>query len=401
MNFANKAIGEYGHQPVPTYKDDDFDKMILETKPDYVIVTTVDKFHHKYCIRALELGANAVVEKPMTIDAPKLQAMIDVVKKTGLQIRVAFNYRYSPHNTVMRELVANGTIGDVTQVHFEWLLDTHHGSDFFRRWHRMKENSGGLLMCKSVHHFDLVTFWLASVPELVYCLGDLLFYGPENAKKRGIPVFERTYATENAKTDPFALHLDQSEQLKSMYLEAEKEDGYIRDRSVWSEGITIEDTLSMIVRYENKVTMTYTTNAYSPYEGFRVCLTGTKGRIELVVVEDKYVPGNEREAYGLGVNDPHDDPNNPLYVQGGIIDKKITVFPILDKPYDVEIPFGVGGHGGGDPLLLSDLLEERKPDRYNRAAFIREGAMSTLIGIAGNKSIETGMPVKVADLVHF
>lgn len=400
MNFANKAIGEYGHPPVPTYKEEDFDKMVQEQSPDFVIVTTIDKFHHKYCVRALELGSNAIVEKPMTIDAEKLQAMIDVVKKTGKEIRVAFNYRYSPHNTKVRELIEEGAIGDVTQVHFEWLLDTHHGSDFFRRWHRMKENSGGLLLAKSIHHFDLATFWLGCDPELVYCLGNLSFYGPENAKKQGIKIYERTYGTENAKTDPYALHLDQSEQLKGMYLEAEKEDGYIRDRSVWSEGITIEDTLGVMVRYENNAIMTYSTNAYSPYEGFRVCLTGTKGRIEIVVVEDRYEPGNEREAYGLGV-DKRDDKSNPLYVQGGVIEKNIRVFPLNGKPYDVEIPFGVGGHGGGDPLLLSDLLEGRKPDRYNRAAFIREGAMSTLIGIGGNKSIVTGQPVKISELVHF
>jgi predicted dehydrogenase len=313
MNYANKAIGEYGHPPVPTYKEEDFDKMVQEQKVDVAIVTTIDKFHHQYCVRALELGANAIVEKPMTIDAEKLQAMIDAVKRTGKEIRVAFNYRFSPHNTKMRELVEEGTIGDVTQVHFEWLLDTHHGSDFFRRWHRMKENSGGSLLSKSIHHFDLATFWLGSEPELVYGLGSLSFYGPENAKKRGIKIHERTYGTDNAKTDPYALHLDQSTQLKAMYLDAEKEDGYIRDRSVWSEGITIEDTLGLMVRYKSNAIMTYSPNAYSPHEGFRVCLTGTKGRIEMVVVEDMYVPGNEREAYGIG-SDEEDGKANLKYV---------------------------------------------------------------------------------------
>ena len=360
----------------------------------------MDKFHHYYCVRALELGANAIVEKPMTIDAQKLQAMIDVVNKTGREIRITFNYRYSPHNTKVKQLIEDGVIGRPPQIPFEWLLDTHHGSDFFRRWHRMKENSGGLLLSKSIHHFDLATFWMGCDPELVYCMGDLSFYGPENAKKENIPIYERTYGTDNAKTDPFALHLDQSEQLTSMYLNAEKEDGYIRDRSVWSKGITIEDTLGMMVRYENGVIMTYSTNAYSPYEGFRVNFTGTKGRIELVVVEDKYVPGNEREAYGLG-NEGEESKSGDRYVQGGIKEKNIRVFPMFGQPYDVEIPYGIGGHGGGDPLLLADILGGQKPDRFNLRAFIREGAMSTLIGIGGNRSIETGLPVKIADLVHF
>jgi hypothetical protein len=83
------------------------------------------------------------------------------------------------------------------------------------------------------------------------------------------------------------------------------------------------------------------------------------------------------------------------------LEKNIRVIPLNGTPYDAVIPAGAGGHGGGDPLLLSDLLEKRKANRYNRAAFIREGAMSTLIGIGGNKSILTGQPVTLSELVHF
>ena len=70
----------------------------------------------------------------------------------------------------------NGTIGDVFSVHFEWLLNTKHGADYFRRWHRDKRNSGGLLVHKSTHHFDLVNFWLGTQPKTVFAMGDLRFY---------------------------------------------------------------------------------------------------------------------------------------------------------------------------------------------------------------------------------
>src|ERR1700734_4287080 len=63
MNVANDRIAGLGGDRVPTYKSEDFDKMIQETKPDCVIVTTIDRVHHKYCIRALELGCNAITEK--------------------------------------------------------------------------------------------------------------------------------------------------------------------------------------------------------------------------------------------------------------------------------------------------------------------------------------------------
>lgn len=105
MNVANDRVAGLGGERVPAYKADDFDKMVHETKPDHVIVTTIDRVHHKYCIRAMELGCNAITEKPMTIDQEKLQAMIDTVHKTGREVRVAFNYRYAPHNTKVRELI--------------------------------------------------------------------------------------------------------------------------------------------------------------------------------------------------------------------------------------------------------------------------------------------------------
>ena len=55
--------------PVPTYLADDFDRMVAETKPDTVVVTTVDQFHDVYICRAMDLGCDAVTEKPMTTTA--------------------------------------------------------------------------------------------------------------------------------------------------------------------------------------------------------------------------------------------------------------------------------------------------------------------------------------------
>lgn len=185
MNYANNRLAEkFPHyRPIPTYKAADFDEMIRTEKPDVVIVTTIDRTHHHYIIRAMELGCDVITEKPMTVDEDKCQQIIDTVERTGQKVRVTFNYRYSPHATKVRELIRDGVIGDVLHVNFEWLLDTRHGADYFRRWHRDKRNSGGLLVHKSTHHFDLVNFWLNSEPKTVFAMGDLLFYGKENAEK--------------------------------------------------------------------------------------------------------------------------------------------------------------------------------------------------------------------------
>ncbi|AEI42320.1 Gfo/Idh/MocA family oxidoreductase [Paenibacillus mucilaginosus] len=385
MNYANKRLTEvYGAAAVPAYKAEDFDRMIREVKPDTVIVTTVDRTHHTYIIRALELGCDVITEKPMTVDEDKCQAILDAVERTGRRVRVTFNYRYAPHHTKARELIASGTIGDVFSVHFEWLLNHKHGADYFRRWHRDKRNSGGLLVHKSTHHFDLVNFWIGSRPDTVFAFGDLLFYGKENAERRGETRFyDRATANPLAEDDPFALHLDRNENLKAMYLDAEHEDGYRRDQSVFGDGISIEDTMGVMVRYKNNAILTYSLNAYLPWEGYRIAFNGSKGRIEMSVGEKSYVNSGGDKAQ-----------------EGAVKSRSIRVFPMFGKPYEVEVELAAGGHGGGDPALLNDLFGEPAEDPFRRAADHVDGARSILTGIAANRSIRTGLPVRVDDLVR-
>ena len=385
MDFSNAAIKKMGGKVAKTYKAQDFEKMIKKEKPDTVIVTTIDRMHHHYIIRAMELGCNAISEKPMTTDETKCQEILDAIEKTGKELRVTFNYRYSPVATKIRELIMDGEIGKVTSVHFEWLLNTSHGADYYRRWHRDKRNSGGLMVHKSTHHFDLVNFWLASTPSIVFGMGDLKFYGKANAEARGVTKFyTRSTNEENAKDDPFALDMSDNDNLKGLYLNAEHEDGYIRDQSVFGDGISIEDTMGVMVRYKNDAIMTYSLNSYLPREGFNVAINGDKGRIQVEVRECTYV-----NAAG--------DPEN----EGASEGKSIILQKLFEKPQEIEIPEGVGGHGGGDVVMLEDIFGTPPEDKFKRAASHIDGAMSILTGIAANKSFKTGLPVNVDELVKF
>ena len=385
MDFTNAAIKELGGNPAKTYKADEFDKMIEEQKPDTVIVCSIDRTHHQYIIRAMELGCDAISEKPMTTDEVKCQEILDTTKRTGKNLRVTFNYRYAPHSTKMREIIMNGEIGKPTSVHFEWLLNTSHGADYYRRWHRDKRNSGGLMVHKSTHHFDLINFWLGSSPKTVFGMGDLMFYGKANAEARGVKdLYYRSTNEPKAKNCPFALDLESNENLKGLYYDAEKEDGYLRDQSVFGDGISIEDTMGVMVRYNNNAIMTYSLNSYLPWEGFNVAINGDKGRVQLAVTENIYVNA-------AGDSDK----------EGAAESKKITLQKQFEKPQDIEIPEGKGGHGGGDIVMLEDIFGKPKKDKFNRAASHVDGAMSILTGIAANKSFKTGLPVQVDDLVKF
>jgi predicted dehydrogenase len=396
MDWYNQRLAdEYDLPPVPTYQAEDFDRMVAETRPDVVIVTSMDSTHHLYINRAMELGCDAITEKPMTIDAAKARSIFETIERTGRKLRVTFNYRYSPIATTVRQQLAAGKIGRPLHVNFQWVLDTFHGADYFRRWHREKDKSGGLLVHKATHHFDLINWWIDSYPKQVFALGDLLFYGRENAAARGEQyTYDRYTGRAEAAKDPFALRLDASPTLRSLYLEAEKDTGYLRDRNVFGDNISAEDTMSVTARYRNGVLLTYSLIAYSPWEGFRVAITGDKGRLEVDLTEQvgrTFIAGQD--------DTPIFAPSDPDVVAqfGG---SQIRLFPMFGRPYEVPIPAAEGGHGGADPVMLEQIFSPAPPpDPYHRAASHIDGAASILLGIAANQSIASGEPVDVDELL--
>ena len=137
MDLYNSWFGkELSASPVPTYKPDRFDEMVRDQKVDCVIVTSVDRTHHRYICSAMDLGCDVITEKPLTIDVEKCQQILNTQKRTGKKLTVTFNYRYSVRHEKVKELLMQGVVGTILSVHFEWLLDTQHGADYFRRWHR-------------------------------------------------------------------------------------------------------------------------------------------------------------------------------------------------------------------------------------------------------------------------
>jgi predicted dehydrogenase len=351
----------------PIYSD--FDAMLRETKPDCVIVTTVDRFHHEFIIRSLEAGCDVITEKPMTIDDEKCRAVLDAERRTGKTITVTFNYRFQPYVTRAKELIRAGAIGDVLSVDFEWLLDRSHGADYFRRWHRRMENCGGLLVHKSTHHFDLINWWIEDEPARVSAFGELRFYGPTRAE-RG----ERCSTCSYTRTCEFYKDYAHDPNLKALYFDAEHEDGYWRDGCVFSEEIDIYDTMSASVRYSRGILLSYSLNAHCAYEGWRAAINGTRGRMELLEIESG--PGANPSAMDIVLAYPNGE--------------RVTH----------AVPASAGGHGGGDERLLQRLFSgESIPDPLGHMAGSRAGAMSILIGIAANQSIASQRVVRIADLL--
>ncbi|GIP31847.1 Gfo/Idh/MocA family protein [Paenibacillus sp. J2TS4] len=357
---AEQMSRECGNAPVYT----DFDQMITEIQPDAVIITTPDHLHHEYIIRALEAGCDAISEKPMTTDAEKCRSILEAEQRTGKKVIVTFNCRFMPYVVRIKELLREGVIGDIQSVHLEWFLDRDHGADYFRRWHRRMEKSGGLLVHKSTHHFDMVNWWLEDEPDLVFAHGATRVYGPTR-EERG----RRCLTCDYKSTCEFYFDVTANDFNKSFYYDAESMDGYYRDQCIFGDDVDIYDTMSVNVKYRQGALLTYSLTAYNPVEGWKASFVGTKGRLET----QEYSRGPEANASHQSIR---------LYNLGGEL-------------LTYTMPKAEGVHGGGDQRLHQRLFNEPIPDPLEQQAGSWAGAMSVMIGASANRSIAEGKPFSI------
>jgi predicted dehydrogenase len=385
-----RLVNAYGGCPVPGYAAMEFDRMIAEQKPDTVIVCTPDYTHHEYIVRSLDAGCDVISEKPLTTDASNYTAIADAVRRSGRSVRTTFNYRWGPGASKVRELIAAGAIGKIKHVDFEYMLNTNHGADYFRRWHSYKKYSGGLLVHKSTHHFDLVNWWIDAIPDTVFAMGDLAFYGRENAIDRGqekLTAYPRYTGVAAAEGDPFKFDLTRDPTLKGLYFDAEADSGYLRDQNVFRDGIDIEDTMSVMVKYRTGAMMSYSLNAFCPNEGFRASITGDGGRIEYIEHHASHIITGDRDI--------KTDAHGPEEAT------QLILHPLFEAPRRVPIPKADAPHGGGDPLIQEQIFSPAPPaDPFRRSAGHEQGAASLLIGAAANRSLVTSQPVRIADIAE-
>lgn len=362
---AQAAAALMGIEP-PLFTD--VEKMLKEVHPDFLIVTTVDGTHHEMIIAGLAAGCRVLTEKPMTTDEKKCQAILDAEKKAQRPITVGFNYRYSDTAQKMKSLLMERTIGDITGVDFHWYLNTSHGADYFRRWHAYRANSGTLFCHKATHHFDLVNWYLDAEPVTVFAFGSLRRYG-----KNGEMPAKNCRTCQ--KRCPFYWDMTRDRRLMKLYAECESEDGYLRDACVFRPDIDIFDTMTANVKYTNGAIMSYSLHAFMPYEGYHLAFNGTEGRIELRCYESQ--PWQQP---------PQDD---------------IRVTRNFGETKIVTVPWSRGGHFGADPRLRTMVFVPGTPDPLKQRAGSRAGAMSVLTGVAAVRSVDSGKPVAIADLVRF
>jgi len=353
--------------------------MMAAVDPDGVVVASRDVTHAQYVVAALAAGKRAISEKPLCTTAAQCRDILAADAGSDALCLVTHNMRYGAAMVAIRDVVRSGRLGEVRLMHFAETLDRCHGADYYRRWHGRKDSSGGLLIHKASHHFDLLNWFAASRPAWVSAQGGLRFYG-RNGPFHG----RRCSDCEHAERCEYHADMFGLEQYRTLYRDAEGVDGYFRDGCVFDPAIDAEDQMGVLLRYENGIEVTYSLNSYCPYESQRTVIEGTAGRLEYFathntgwVVDSKPLPGIEL----LG------DEQLRLFIPGEGIE-------------DVAIQRPEGGHGGADPELQAAFFgREWDAQPTEQMASVTDAVQAVLIGVAANQSMATGQPVDVQRLL--
>ena len=372
---------------IPSYHPDQFQQMIDETNPDTVIVASRDDTHIHYILQALANNLTVITEKPMVTKAEDARRVMEAEKKSSGKVIVTFNYRYNPFHRKIKELIQEGKIGRVTSVDLNWYIDTFHGASYFKRWNRNRALSGGLSIHKSTHHFDLVNWWLDQRPEEVFAYGALNYYGkdgefnPSSIDHRYCSTctekFDCQYYMRWSNRRNNLAVKDDHIKADSIEKSAQNYTDYRPDSCIFDHEIEIEDTYAATVKYDKGAILSYSVNFSLPYEGYRLAINGTKGRIETTEYHE------------------------PSRIPFSVPEQTIEFYPLFGGAKEIiHVLQTGGGHGGGDPALLEDLFMDVDQTRpYQILAGAEAGAYSIAVGEGVWRSVKENKPVKINDLL--
>lgn len=375
----------------------DYDRMLAELQPDLVIVVSPEHHHREHIVKALEAGCRVATEKPLCTTLADAQAILEAEQRHGRKVFMAFNYRHIPVCAKIRELVKTGAIGRPVSMDLTWYLDYRgHGSSYFRRWHRLLRQSGGLLITKASHHFDLANWWMDDLPEQVFAFGQRRFFGAGNNPYQG----ERCSTCPHARQCQWYTDVCVADRRQELSRELGYRVGhvrdYVRDYCPFGADVDICDTMGVSVRYRAGGLLNYSLNAAVPYEGWNLAINGSKGRLESGITDNKPSPGWQQRHQIVG-------PDGKVLKGKGYritdwpANYRVHVMPHAGDDYLVEVPNIAEGHGGGDFKIFAAALADLYPaeDTLDLFASAIHGAYSTAIGAAANLAIASGQPVPI------
>ncbi len=157
--------------PLATFTD--YKEMLASGLIDAVIVAVPHYSHPQICIDALNAGVHTICEKPAGVYTKQVKEMNEVARKSEKRFTMMFNQRTNCVYRKMREMVEDGTLGEIKRIN--WIITTWYRSqsyydsgDWRATW---RGDRGGVLFNQCPHQLDLLQWVTGMMPKKIhsYC----------------------------------------------------------------------------------------------------------------------------------------------------------------------------------------------------------------------------------------
>ncbi len=326
---------------------DGIEALLQDPEVDAVVITTPDFTHRHMLDKVLDRGKHVICEKPMATTLEDALHMTRRARAVPQTVQIGFMLRYAPFFVQLKQAVASGAIGKLLQVSALEVVTYYHGAAFFRRWHRWRRHSGGLLVHKATHSLDVINWLVDAVPVWVSARGgiDTFVPKPEAASR----------CRDCALTVSCPAAYDR-EAYNYIYETREERSGAAdtaTDLCVYNTDKDSIDNATLMARYANGVGLTFTFTTTGSRHERHLLLVGQRGQI------------HASQADGV-----------------------ITVEPLGEPPQTTVLPEELRDeHGGGDAPLMQEFVAcvtQRTPP----TADVLAGLYSVALAAAATQSID-------------
>ncbi len=342
---------------------------------DAVVISTPDNLHYEPCMKALELGYDVLLEKPVAPTEKECRAILKQAHKYNRIVAVCHVLRYAPYFVALKQVLESGAIGDIVSVqHMEPIQYAHMAHSYVRGNWPLADKTTPIILAKSCHDLDIMRWLIGKPCETIAAEGSLHLFRPENAPK-GAPERCTDGCPHEAECPYSAIDIyERRKRHLGVFDLPRKDPALIREklkttnygRCVFRCNNDQCDHYVAIMKFQDGVTGSFTMDAFTPWGGRRTRIMGTKGFIEGDMKTFTY--------YDFRTN------------HKSVWDQKVS-----------EIAeYKDSGHGGGDHLLVRDFLRAvSAQDEKLLSSTIDVSIESHVMGFMAEKSRKSMKKVKI------
>ncbi len=387
-------LRRYAQDPAGFRVFESADALLAEEKlADVVVIGTQDAFHVAPCMEAMRKGYDVLLEKPISPDPAEVVALEREAARLGRRVMVCHVLRYSPFYRKVKEIVSSGRLGEIRSINAtEGVGPWHFAHSYVRGHWRRSDQSSPLIIAKSCHDTDIISWLMDDECESVSSAGALSFFNAEHAPE-GAPrrCTDGCPHADSCRYNALRYLNDERKWLQYVF-DAEAacvENGtHVDDAAVrqwlstsnWGRCVfrcdnDAPDHQTAQFKFKNGQTATFTVTAFD--DGRNIEIYGTDGTLK----------GGHFLRHRAGLD------ADLLLADHTTGKSELIRVDVTEGGYD--------GHGGGDFGLVSHLYDEMtKENAAGLESSVSRSVQSHLMGFAAEESRQTGRTVSLLEFVE-